>query len=127
MPALVSIAESKKSGDFGYLNASQAADIEQNRQLIPRLGSYACATLSPLLLSTINRICCVAIVLGPLHGLGCGHLNSLFLPPDLAKINLTQAQKKLTADSLSGVVRGLCGLVRAEYFSSNDSLQTSFC
>jgi hypothetical protein len=94
MRVLVSSAETKKNGDFGYLNASQAADLEQNRQLIPRLGSYGCATLSPLLLLTINRICCVAIVLGLVHGLGCGHLNSLFLPPDLAKTNLTNAQEK---------------------------------
>ena len=108
-------------------NASQGADLEQSRQLIPRLGSYACATLSALLLLTINRICCVAIVLGLLHGLGCGHLNSLFLPPDLAKTNLTNAQQKTPTDSSSGVVLGLFGLMRVEYLSRNYSLQTSFC
>jgi len=62
-------------------NASQGADLEQSRQLIPRLGSYACATLSPLLLLSINRICCVAIVLGLLHGLGCVSQLSLFYRP----------------------------------------------
>ncbi len=63
------------------LNASQGAGLEQSRQLIPRLGSYACATLSALLLLTINRICCVAIVLGLLHGLGCVSQLSLFYRP----------------------------------------------
>lgn len=76
------------------LNASQAADREQNRQLIPRLGSYACATLSTPLLLTINRVCCLAIVLGLVHGLGCVSQLSLFLLTSRPKTNLTQAQRK---------------------------------
>lgn len=78
---LVSIAETKKFENMTMPNASQGAGLEQNRQLIPRLGSYACATLSPLLLLTINRIGCLAIVLGLLHGLGCGSQLSLLSPP----------------------------------------------
>jgi hypothetical protein len=97
---------------LGFLNYSQGADLEQNRQLIPRLGLYACATSYPLLLFTTNRIYCVAIVLGLLHGLGCGHLNSLYLPPDLPKTNLSI--KELNADSSSAGVLGLCGSLGAE-------------
>lgn len=68
---VVSNVSVRKLEKVFVLKISQGAEFEQSRQPIPRLGSYACATLFPLLLLTINRICCLAIVSGLLHGLGC--------------------------------------------------------